>query len=73
MFSGNINRRQPNSENAFEEFEAAQLYCPVCKQAVPVRKQLLLSLPGGDKYDYKCRYCNAIVGAKTDSAPKPLF
>lgn len=52
-------------ESSFEEFEAASLFCPKCKQAVPVRKRLLLVLPNGDKYDYMCTYCGTSVGSKT--------
>ncbi|MCZ7583781.1 MAG: hypothetical protein M5R36_10830 [Deltaproteobacteria bacterium] len=30
----------------FDEFQASTLFCPRCKQAVPVREVLLLVLPG---------------------------
>jgi hypothetical protein len=39
----------------FDEFEAIELYCPKCGRAVPVRKSLLLVLPEGDKYEYRCQ------------------
>jgi hypothetical protein len=46
-----FNEKQPrtgamkkNNMDAFEEFDASQLYCPKCKRAVPVRKRLLLVL-----------------------------
>ena len=48
----------------YKDFDATQLYCAACKQAVPVRKRLLLILPEGDKYDYTCVYCGASVGEK---------
>lgn len=51
-------------QSSFEEFEAATLFCPKCKEAVPVRKRLLLVLPDGDKYDYICTYCGTSVGSK---------
>lgn len=51
-------------QSSFEEFEAATLFCPKCKEAVPVRKRLLLVLPDGDKYDYMCAYCSTSVGSK---------
>jgi hypothetical protein len=51
-------------QSSFEEFEAATLFCPKCKEAVPVRKRLLLVLPDGDKYDYMCAYCGTSVGSK---------
>lgn len=49
----------------YSDFDATELYCPKCKRAVPVRKKLLLVLPGGDKYDYTCTYCGTSVGDKT--------
>lgn len=53
--------------DSFREFEASSLFCPRCKQANPVRKQLLLVLPEGNKYDYTCSVCGTQVGGKTDS------
>lgn len=53
---------------AFDQFEATELYCTKCRQAVPVRKSLLLILPEGDKYEYRCRYCGSTVGDKMDRA-----
>jgi len=50
----------------FREFDATELYCPKCKQAVPVRKRLLLVIPEGDKYEYLCGYCSTSVGTKID-------
>ena len=52
--------------DAYKEFDATELYCPNCRQAVPVRKHLLLVLPEGDKYEYRCVYCAASVGTKMD-------
>ena len=51
----------------FETFEAAELFCPRCRQAQPVRKYLLLVLPSGNKYDYRCAVCATSVGSKTDN------
>ena len=56
--------RQPKAD--FEELEAMELYCPKCRQAVPVRKFLLLILPDGDRYEYRCQFCGTKVGDKTD-------
>lgn len=50
----------------FDQLEALELYCPKCSQAVPVRKSLLLILPDGDKYEYRCQFCGTKVGDKTD-------
>jgi len=50
----------------FDQFEATELYCPQCRRAVPVRKFLLLVLPDGDRYEYRCRFCGTRVGDKID-------
>jgi len=64
--------KQQNRSDAYEEFDATELYCQKCKQAVPVRKRLLLVLPQGDKYEYLCAYCSETVGTKIDKQSKPL-
>jgi DNA-directed RNA polymerase subunit RPC12/RpoP len=63
---------RPNGSDAYKEFDATELYCPRCKQPVPVRKRLLLVLPEGDKYEYLCAYCSETVGTKMDKKDKPL-
>ena len=50
----------------FRDLEAMELYCPKCGRAVPVKKFLLLVLPEGDKYEYRCQFCGTKVGDKTD-------
>ncbi len=61
-------RPQPSNQPQadFEQFEATELYCPKCGQAVPVKKSLLLILPEGDKYEYRCQHCGFTVGDKID-------
>lgn len=49
---------------SFKDFDATELFCPRCKQSVPVRKKLLLILPDGEKYDYSCARCGTSVGDK---------
>lgn len=63
--TGAFTRNAP-SPGMFEEFDATELFCPRCQQAVPVRKRLLLVLPGGDKYEYLCAFCSEHVGSKID-------
>jgi len=67
LYSGASNR-----SDVYKDFDATELYCPKCKQAVPVRKRLLLVLPEGDKYEYLCVYCSETVGTKIDKQDKPL-
>ena len=50
----------------YDEFEASELFCPRCRQSRPVRKHLLLVLPQGNKYDYRCAVCATSVGSKMD-------
>ncbi|MCJ7774052.1 MAG: hypothetical protein MUP22_13075 [Desulfobacterales bacterium] len=59
-----VNR--PFGAEKFRELEATELYCAKCKRAVTVRKRLLLVLPEGDKYEYRCVFCNEAVGSKID-------
>lgn len=57
-----------NDNHAFADFQASELYCPTCKQARPVRKQLLLVLPGAEKFDYRCVVCGTPLGGRTDAS-----
>jgi hypothetical protein len=51
---------------SFEQLEASLLYCPKCLQAMPVRKQLLLILPEGNKFEYLCTTCSSTCGEKIE-------
>ncbi len=51
----------------YEDLEATELFCPRCRRAQPVRKHLLLVLPTGNKYVYRCSVCAETVGEKTDN------
>ena len=56
----------------FESLEAVSLYCPRCKQAMPVRKRLLLVLPESEIHEYLCAGCGTPVGKKSEPlAPDP--
>jgi hypothetical protein len=55
------------SENRqYDALEASELFCPTCRTAQPVRRHLLLVLPTGNKYEYRCAVCATPVGAKDD-------
>jgi hypothetical protein len=71
-YAGRRNQARTNTADVYEEFDATELYCQRCKQAVPVRKRLLLVLPEGDKYEYLCAFCSATVGTKMDRQGKPI-
>ena len=64
--SAGIPVKQHAGYENFKELEATELYCNTCKKAVTVRKNLLLVLPEGDKYEYRCDFCNEAVGSKID-------
>jgi hypothetical protein len=66
MFYGMV--RQADYKN----FEATTLYCPRCRQAMPVRKRLLLVLPEGEKYEYLCARCGCSVGDKLEKGAEKL-
>ena len=51
----------------YRSLEASEMFCQRCRQARPVRQHLLLVLPTGNKYDYRCAVCAASVGSKMDS------
>jgi hypothetical protein len=51
----------------YQSMQAAELWCPSCRRATPARERLLLVLPSGNKYEYRCSVCGASVGEKTDS------
>ena len=57
---------------SFQQLEASLLYCPHCRQAMPVRKKLLLILPEGNKFEYLCTACSSTCGDKIEpDDPKP--
>lgn len=63
---GGIPQDAGHRQEHFRELDATELYCPNCRCAVPVNRFLLLILPDGDRYEYRCRYCGTKVGDKID-------
>lgn len=59
-------RPERERRDHFQDLDATELYCPNCGRAVPVNKFLLLVLPDGDRYEYRCKYCGTKVGDKVD-------
>lgn len=53
----------------FKALKATELYCPKCKQSMPVIERLLLVLPEGDKYEYLCANCGESVGDRIEKGP----
>lgn len=56
----------------FEHFKASLLFCPRCREAVPVRERLLLILPDGKLFDYMCAYCASSVGTRRETEMKEV-
>ena len=62
---------QPRSAGAgatgeqFKRLRASELFCPRCRQAMPVREFLLLVLPAGELYEYRCARCSESLGKRT--------
>ena len=61
-----------NPPEGYDQFEATSLYCPHCREAVPVRKKLLLILPEGDEYEYLCTRCGSSVGIKLEKGKEEV-
>lgn len=57
---------QAGPTDQFRSLNATLLFCPNCKEATPARERLLLVLPSGNKYEYRCAYCGTSTGEKID-------
>jgi hypothetical protein len=64
--------RESEEPEMFQDMNATALYCPRCKEAVPVRKHLLLILPEGEKYEYRCAFCAESVGTQINRLESPV-
>ncbi len=51
----------------YDSFEVSEVLCPNCRRAQPVRRRLLLVLPTGNTYEYRCAVCGTVVGGKKDT------
>ncbi len=63
----------PRPPSQFDSLEATELFCPTCNMAMPVRCRLLLVLPEGDKYEYRCARCGTSVGEKMEKGETDRF
>ncbi|MFM9906410.1 MAG: cytoplasmic protein [Nitrospirae bacterium] len=55
----------PEQVDQFGSLNASLLYCPQCRVATPTRERLLLVLPTGNLYEYRCQHCGTSTGSKT--------
>jgi hypothetical protein len=63
-------RRAPAGD-AYGSLEASLLFCPKCREAMPVRKRLLLVLLDGEKHEYVCQRCGTPCASKMEPNPPP--
>lgn len=55
-----------SNPDSYGSLEVSEMFCSQCKRAQPVRQHLLLVLPSGNKYEYRCAHCGNSVGSKDD-------
>ena len=48
----------------FGSFTASELFCAKCQRSNPVRERLLLALPDGELFEYRCAVCGSSVGER---------
>ena len=51
-------------DQQFDRMAVSELFCGSCQRAQPVRRHLLLVLPGGNKYEFRCSVCGQSVGSE---------
>ena len=61
-----IGHAMGRTERDFASLEVSEVFCPTCRRAQPVRQHLLLVLPTGNKYEYRCAVCGTSLGGKDD-------
>ncbi|MBP7215970.1 MAG: cytoplasmic protein [Candidatus Omnitrophica bacterium] len=52
----------------YDDLKATYLYCNNCGCSMPVRERLLLVLPDGNLFEYRCSRCASILGDKKTKA-----
>lgn len=55
----------------FENLKASELHCPKCRTLRPVRERLLLVLPDGEMYAYRCVVCGETLGTREVKSVPP--
>src|SRR5436309_7353097 len=64
--------RRPRAPEGYGSLEASLLHCPRCRQAMPVRKRLLLVLLDGEKHEYVCQRCGTPCASKIEPLPRVM-
>ena len=68
-----MSNRPAAAQSQFKNLRASSLYCPKCKNAMPVRERLLLVLPNKEIYDYLCTGCAGSVGQREVTSAEKLM
>ncbi len=68
-----MSSRPAAAQSQFKNLRASSLYCPKCKNAMPVRERLLLVLPDKEIYDYLCTGCAGSVGQREVTSADKLM
>ena len=55
---------RPAARSQFKNLRASSLYCPKCKNAMPVRERLLLVVLDREIYNYSCEACGESLGRR---------
>jgi hypothetical protein len=66
-------RPRKHAEAGYGSLEASLLHCPRCRQAMPVRKRLLLVLLDGEKHEYVCQRCGTPCASKIEPHPPKAY
>lgn len=56
--------KPPQQPEGYDKFEASHLFCPTCQAPMPVRERLLLFLPDGELFEYRCTECQTQLGTR---------
>jgi hypothetical protein len=64
--------RPSRTPEGYGSLEASLLHCPRCRQAMPVRKRLLLVLLDGEKHEYVCQRCGTPCASKIEPLPRVM-
>ena len=65
-------REEEEQARQFEKMTATHLYCNNCGRSMPVQETLLLVLPDGELYDYRCARCHESVGTRKETKRQNL-
>ncbi len=62
-------RPEVSQTQQFDKLTASELYCQKCKKLQPVRERLLLVLPQGELFEYRCVACGESLGSREVKEP----